>query len=72
LRGNGLTKLPKNIGNMINLIECDLGANRIEKIPDSISNLYKLKILKLEKNMLSNYEQKRITELLPNCDVQHR
>ncbi|WVZ02904.1 hypothetical protein V8G54_023710 [Vigna mungo] len=42
-----LTEMPKSIGNLKHLRSFDLSYTEIEKLPDSISLLYKLQILKL-------------------------
>jgi hypothetical protein len=53
LRFKGLTKIPKSIGNIYNLIELDLSNNYLSILPESIGNLRNLKILYLENNNLT-------------------
>ncbi|KAG2396480.1 putative disease resistance RPP13-like protein [Vigna angularis] len=44
---SSLTEVPKSIGNLKHLRSLDLSLTEIEKLPDSISLLYKLQILQL-------------------------
>jgi len=46
---HNLTEVPESIGNLKHLRSLDLSCTDIEKLPDSMSLLYKLQILKLNK-----------------------
>lgn len=53
LKGNDLTSIPSQIGDLPGLTSLSLSDNHLETIPASIGSLANLKILKLRKNPLS-------------------
>ena len=69
LRGLNLTQLPSPINQMTNLTSLDLSNNQLNELPEFIGQLEKLRFLNLEGNPISEKEQKRIKELLPQCKV---
>ena len=53
LNENPLTKLPKEIGNLVSLTRLDLGFNQLTKLPKEIGNLVNLTGLRLYNNQLT-------------------
>jgi len=49
----GLTSMPDELGNLVNLANLILNGNSLASLPDSVSNLVKLKMLDVSKNRLS-------------------
>ncbi len=69
LNRNQLYEIPDSIKHFKNLEYLDLWSNDISNIPNSIGDLKKLKELDLRVIMFSKEEKKRISNLLPNCEI---
>ena len=70
LHNNRLTTLPKNIGLLVNLQMLWLNNNRLTTLPKNIGLLAKLQVLYLEGKWITQDEQKKICDLLPDCNVE--
>jgi Leucine-rich repeat (LRR) protein len=64
-----LTSLPREIGQLTNLTELSLSCNRLTSLPREIGQLTNLRLCYLRDNLLSQIEQEKIKQLLPNCDI---
>ncbi|EJO69441.1 leucine rich repeat protein [Leptospira kirschneri serovar Cynopteri str. 3522 CT] len=69
MNGQGFKNLPRQIGNLQNLTELNLGSNSLTTVPKEIGELRNLKELDLSSNSLSVKEKKRIRKLLPKCSI---
>lgn len=67
--GGELTEIPAEIGNLVRLEELDLFRNKLTTLPTEITNLKRLKKLILGENNFTENEKKRISKLLPNCEI---
>ncbi len=55
ITSSGLTQIPENIGNLVDLTTLDLSNNQLSgSIPDSIGSLVNLRVLELDHNQLSD------------------
>ena len=54
---------------LVKIEKLDLGYNKLKTLPESIKNLKKLKWLRLERNKISEEEQAKIKEWLPNAKI---
>lgn len=68
--GGNLTEIPPEVGNLSKLEELDLFRNKLTTLPDEISKLKHLKKLFLGENNFNESERKRISGLLPKCEIQ--
>ena len=62
-------ELPKEIGELTNLLYLEIGNNKLMRLPEEIKYLTNLQELHIERNMLSDGEKQRIRGLLPNCVI---
>jgi Leucine-rich repeat (LRR) protein len=69
LINNELTTLPEEIGQLINLTELCLINNNLRSLPKEIGQLTNLTRLLLGLNNFSEFEKKRIRDLLPKCYI---
>jgi Leucine-rich repeat (LRR) protein len=63
---NELTLLPPQIGNLEKLEYLDLWSNNLDHFPEEMKNLKKLKVLDLRVILITDSEQGRIVNMLPN------
>lgn len=74
LQGNGLTKIPEELFELVNLTELNLGINNLKEIPKGIGNLKKLKVLKINSNWTNKFDATNLMSeihLLENLQVLH-
>ena len=57
LKSNGLTELPPEIGNFVNLERLNVSGNRLTTLPPELFTLTKLKYLNVNSNRLSSLPQ---------------
>ncbi|MCQ2305911.1 MAG: leucine-rich repeat domain-containing protein [Bacteroidales bacterium] len=69
MNANRITELPKEIGELTELLYLDISRCPISTLPEEIKNLTKLQELHI--NSLSDAEEQRLHELLPNCVIKH-
>lgn len=69
MNNNQLTELPKQIGELTNLLYLEIGNNQLTTLPDEIKYLTNLQELHIERNKLSDKEKERIKKLLPKCVI---
>jgi Leucine-rich repeat (LRR) protein len=69
MNNNQLTELPKEIGELTNLLYLEVGNNQLTTFPNEIMYLTSLQELHIERNKLSDKEKERIKKLLPKCVV---
>jgi Leucine-rich repeat (LRR) protein len=61
--------LPKEIGELINLLYLEIGNNQLTTLPEEIKFVTTLQELHIERNNLSDKEKERIRKLLPQCVI---
>jgi Leucine-rich repeat (LRR) protein len=66
---NQLSELPKQIGDLSNLLYLELGNNKLKSLPNEIKYLTNLQELHIERNLLSESEKQKIQKLLPICVI---
>ena len=69
LADNKLEYIPKEIGNLENLRIVDLNFNKLKIIPKDVWKLGNLRILSIVENPLDSEEIKKVTQLLPACEI---
>jgi Leucine-rich repeat (LRR) protein len=69
MNNNQLTELPKEIGQLRNLLYLEIGNNKLMHLPDEIKYLVNLQELHVERNILSESEKEKIKRLLPDCVI---
>ena len=69
MNNNKLTDLPKEIGELTNLLYWEIGNNKLKALPDEVKYLTNLQELHIERNALSESEKQKIKRLLPNCVI---
>jgi len=55
LYNNSLSSLPKEIGNLLNLVELDLNSNKLSSLPKELGTLINLQKLSLNENRISSF-----------------
>ena len=65
----GLKKFPPSLLKLKNLNTLRLSQNNLKTVPPGIENMENLRQLDLSKNKISQRDQKRIIESLPECEV---
>ena len=69
LKGSSITKLPDEIGHLTNLEEVDLTFTRLQNLPPSVANLTRLRRLHLNREMLNNFSQDRLRQLVEDLPL---
>jgi Leucine-rich repeat (LRR) protein len=69
MNNNQLKELPKEIGELTNLLYLEIGNNQLSSLPEEIKYLTSLQELHIERNNLSETEKQRIKKLLPKCII---
>lgn len=69
LNQNNIASLPPQIGKLINLEILDLWDNEISVLPETIKEIANLKKLDLRNILITDKEQKKISNLLPNTKI---
>ena len=69
MNNNQLIELPKEIGELTNLLYLEIGNNKLKRLPEEIKYLTNLQELHIERNLLSKMEKEKIKRMIPNCVV---